>query len=68
MAEAPEKIEDLSDKLMGLTLNEVRPLTQRLGRGAYGKVYAVEYRGVVCDAKEIHSILLEDEDTGKLRA
>ena len=67
MAEAPDETEDLSDKLMGLTLNEVRPLTQRLGRGSYGKVYAVEYRGVTCAAKEIHSILLEDEDTGKLR-
>ena len=68
MATAPDEIDHLSDKLQGLTLNEVRPLTQqRLGRGSYGKVYAVNYRGVTYAAKEIHSILLEDEDTGNLR-
>ena len=31
-----------------------------LGRGAYGKVYAVKYCQTVCAAKEIHSILIED--------
>ena len=33
---------------------------QELGRGAYGKVYAVKYCETVCAAKEIHSILIED--------
>ena len=30
-----------------------------LGRGAYGRVYAVKYCETVCAAKEIHSILVE---------
>ena len=42
-----------------LTLHGVIQLGQELGRGAYGKVYAVKYCGTVCAAKEIHSILIE---------
>ena len=33
---------------------------KELGRGAYGKVYAVKYCQTICAAKEIHSILIED--------
>ena len=33
---------------------------KELGRGAYGKVYAVSYCQTVCAAKEIHSILIEN--------
>ena len=33
---------------------------KELGRGAYGKVYAVKYCETICAAKEIHSILIED--------
>ena len=32
---------------------------EELGRGAYGRVYAVKYCETVCAAKEIHSILVE---------
>ena len=32
---------------------------QDLGRGAYGRVFKAWYRGSVCAAKEIHSILIE---------
>ena len=32
---------------------------EELGRGAYGRVYAVKYCGILCAAKEIHSILVE---------
>ena len=46
--------------LQDLTLHGVIRLDhQELGRGAYGKVYAVKYCGTVCAAKEIHSILIE---------
>ena len=41
--------------LKGVTLNR-----KELGRGAYGKVYAVKYCETICAAKEIHSILIED--------
>jgi len=44
----------------GLILNDVTPIDRgELGRGAYGRVYAVSYCGTVCAAKEIHSILVE---------
>jgi len=33
---------------------------KELGRGAYGKVYAVKYCETICAAKEIHFILIED--------
>ena len=59
MASAPE---DISDQLRLLTVSEsdVEFLRdQNLGRGAYGVVFKARYRGSVCAAKEIHSILIE---------
>ena len=43
-------------------LKNVVPLHKEIGRGAYGRVFAVKYCGLVCAAKEIHSILLEAQD------
>jgi len=40
--------------LKGVTIHD-----RELGRGAYGRVYAVDYHGTMCAAKEIHSILIE---------
>ena len=49
-----------SDNFEGLQLRGVTKLNRdELGRGAYGKVYAVKYCQTVCAAKEIHSILVE---------
>ena len=40
--------------------NEVEFVPGReLGRGAYGRVFEVRYRGSVCAAKEVHSILIQ---------
>ena len=48
------------DNFEGLQLKGVAELNrEELGRGAYGKVYAVKYCQIICAAKEIHSILLE---------
>ena len=48
------------DNFQGLILKGVTPLERdELGRGAYGRVYAVNYYGTICAAKEIHSILVE---------
>ena len=45
----------------GLVLKGVTKLNcKELGRGAYGRVYAVKYCGTICAAKEIHSILIEE--------
>jgi len=45
----------------GLILKGVTKLDRKeLGRGAYGRVYAVNCFGTTCAAKEIHSILVEE--------
>ena len=49
-----------SESIQGFVLKGVTSLNKELGRGAYGKVYAVKYCQTVCAAKEIHSILIED--------
>ena len=52
-------IDDITVALQNLTLTDVIPLDQELGRGAYGKVFTVRYREKIYAAKEIHSLLLE---------
>ena len=47
------------DQMKDFTLKGVDPIGQELGRGAYGKVFTVKYLGLVCAAKEIHSLLLD---------
>ena len=48
------------DIFEGLELKGVIQLNRdELGRGAYGRVYAVKYCQTICAAKEIHSILVE---------
>ena len=54
--------EDISDQLRLLTVSESNVeflRDQNLGRGAYGIVFKARYRGSVCAAKEIHSILID---------
>ena len=49
-----------NDNFEGLRLKGVTELNRdELGRGAYGRVYAVKYCQTICAAKEIHSILVE---------
>ena len=49
-----------NDNFEGLELKGVTELNRdELGRGAYGRVYAVKYCQTICAAKEIHSILVE---------
>ena len=43
------------------------PGDKELGRGAYGRVYAVNYHGTICAAKEIHSILVDGVDDVQMR-
>ena len=59
MATAPKEIEDITEAFKQLTLSGVKPEGRELGRGAYGRVYTVKYRGVVYAAKEIHALLLQ---------
>ena len=45
--------------LKDVTIEGVVATGKELGRGAYGKVFAVKYCGLICAAKEIHPILIE---------
>lgn len=40
-------------------LSRIELLDQQLGRGAYGRVFAVKHRGTTFAAKEIHSTLMQ---------
>ena len=40
-------------------LRGVIPTGEEIGRGAYGRVFEVEYEGTFCAAKEIHELLLQ---------
>ena len=52
----------------GLVLNGAIKLDRKeLGRGAYGRVYAVNYHGTICAAKEIHSIFVEEVGEVEMR-
>ena len=49
-----------------LTLDNVNPTGKEIGRGAYGRVFEVDYLGTLCAAKEVHSILMEwSQDEGR---
>ena len=42
-----------------LMLHGVHPTEKEIGRGAYGRVFEVNYEGTLCAAKEVHAILLQ---------
>ena len=48
----------MDDPLKHLIITGVKFTDRELGRGAFGRVFAVEYNGITCAAKETHSILL----------
>ena len=59
MATRPEHISDQSRRLT-ISKSDIEFLRdQELGKGAYGRVFKARYRGSLCAAKEIHSILIE---------
>ena len=60
---ADASIDKISQKLQGLTISssDIQSVGEEIGRGTYGKVYTVKYRGSTCAVKEIHSILVGDD-------
>ena len=50
-----------------LVLRRVNPTGEEIGRGAYGRVFEVDYEGTLCAAKEVHSLLLEHAQGDNLR-
>lgn len=49
---------DSEDVVKHLIITGLKFTDRELGRGAYGRVFAVDYNGITCAAKEIHSELL----------
>ncbi|XP_065905424.1 probable serine/threonine-protein kinase drkD isoform X2 [Dysidea avara] len=49
-----------------LTLQDVNPTGKEIGRGAYGRVFEVDYQGTLCAAKEVHALLLQYSDSQEL--
>jgi len=60
MASAPQP-GDVTRGFEESVINGVVPLNWELGRGAYGRVFAVKYCGMTCAAKEVHSDLVEGQ-------
>ena len=50
-----------------LVLHLVNPTGKEIGRGAYGRVFEVDYEGTLCAAKEVHSLLLQYAQGDDLR-
>jgi len=48
-----------TDRLQHLYLTGVRPTGKDIGVGAYGRVFEVEFCGIVFAAKEVHQILVQ---------
>jgi len=44
-----------------LLLHEINPTGNEIGRGAYGRVFEVNYVGTLCAAKEVHALLLQSQ-------
>ena len=42
-----------------LILHEIHPTGKEIGRGAYGRVFEVDYEGTLCAAKEVYALLLQ---------
>jgi len=40
-------------------LHGVTPTGKEIGRGAYGRIFEVDYEGTLCAAKEVHALLLQ---------
>ena len=50
-----------------LILHGVNPTGTEIGRGAYGRVFEVDYEGTLCAAKEVHALLLQYAQGDDLR-
>ena len=50
-----------------LILHGVNSTGKEIGRGAYGRVFEVDYEGTLCAAKEIHTLLLQSTQGSDLQ-
>ena len=52
-------------------LHGVNPTGKEMGRGAYGRVFEVDYEGTLCASKEVHALLLryaQDDELQKIKS
>ena len=61
----PEAVKAVIPELKDVTLKGVTVLNDELGRGAYGYVFTVKYKGDIFAAKKLHSILIEGVNAEK---
>ena len=57
----------LPTHLDSLILHGVSTTGKEIGRGAYGRVFEVDYEGTLCAAKEVHALLLKYAQGGDLQ-
>lgn len=57
----------LSSVHASLILHRVNPTEKEIGRGAYGRVFEVDYEGTICAAKEVHALLLQSAQPNELK-
>ena len=50
-----------------IILQRVNSTGKEIGRGAYGRVFEVDYEGTLCAAKEVHALLLQYAHGDNLR-
>ena len=50
-----------------IVLHRVNVTGKEIGRGAYGRVFEVDYEGTLCAAKEVHALLLQHAQGNDLR-
>ena len=50
-----------------LILHGVNPTEKEIGRGAYGRIFEVDYEGTLCAAKVVHALLLQSAQGGHLQ-
>ena len=60
LKDAVPELKDVIPELKEVTLMGVETLNDELGRGAYGSVFKVKHSDIVCAAKKIHPILIEN--------
>ena len=57
---------DGDDVVEHLIITGVKFTNREIGQGAYGRVFTVEYNGITCAAKQIHSLLVTDVSSAEL--
>ena len=58
---------DIRRQLSEIEIFDVKETGRELGRGSYGVVLEVDVNGLICAAKKLHDILLEQDRQARAR-